>query len=214
MEIIDAQIHLWGSGLPSNDAHWQITSFNAAEAVAKMDEAGVDGAVIYPPTWDPNSVDLARRAVADYPGRFAYVDQLRVEAGNIDEAIQRVDDEPGLIGLRILLRGENKQRLVAGELDGVWAILAAANVPMSLLLDGTFAEIGAVAGRFPALKLTIDHLGGRGGFETARDAAAMTHIPALLALAVHPNIAVKATGLPHYAGEAHPYPIMQGYLAE
>ena len=27
MHIVDAQIHLWGSGLPSNLAHRQVTAF-------------------------------------------------------------------------------------------------------------------------------------------------------------------------------------------
>ena len=71
MQITDAQIHVWGTGLPSNQAHWQVTSFTAAEAIALMDEAGVDAAVIHPPSWDPGSTDLALRAVQDYPGRFA-----------------------------------------------------------------------------------------------------------------------------------------------
>ena len=44
MKIVDAQIHLWESGLPSNMAHRQVTSFTAAEAIAMMDEAGVDAA--------------------------------------------------------------------------------------------------------------------------------------------------------------------------
>ena len=44
MQIVDAQIHLWGSGLPSNKAHRQVTEFTAAEALAMMDAAGVDGA--------------------------------------------------------------------------------------------------------------------------------------------------------------------------
>ena len=33
MRIVDAQIHLWGSGLPSNMAHRQVTSFTTEEAV-------------------------------------------------------------------------------------------------------------------------------------------------------------------------------------
>jgi hypothetical protein len=40
MRIVDAQIHLWGSGLPSNMAHRQITAFTTEEAVALMDERG------------------------------------------------------------------------------------------------------------------------------------------------------------------------------
>ena len=31
MNVVDAQIHLWGSGLPSNAAHWKVTSFSTEE---------------------------------------------------------------------------------------------------------------------------------------------------------------------------------------
>jgi hypothetical protein len=59
MRIVDAQIHLWGSGLPSNMAHRQVTSFTTEEAVGLMDEGGVDAAVIHPPGWDSNSTDCS-----------------------------------------------------------------------------------------------------------------------------------------------------------
>ena len=65
MQIIDAQIHTWGSGLPSNQSHWQVTHFTPAEAIALMDEGGVDGAVIHPPGWDPTSTEMALQAVRD-----------------------------------------------------------------------------------------------------------------------------------------------------
>jgi hypothetical protein len=55
MQIVDAQIHTWGSGLPSNQSHIQVTHFTPEEAIALMDEGGVDAAVIHPPGWDPNS---------------------------------------------------------------------------------------------------------------------------------------------------------------
>src|SRR5256712_3280687 len=71
MRIVDAQIHLWGSGLPSNMAHRQVTSFTTDEALGLMNEAGVDAAVIHPPGWDPNSTEMAFKAVRDFPGRFA-----------------------------------------------------------------------------------------------------------------------------------------------
>ena len=71
MQIVDAQIHTWGSGLPSNQSHIQVTHFTPEEAIALMDEAGVDAAVIHPPGWDPHSTEMALKAVQDYPGRFA-----------------------------------------------------------------------------------------------------------------------------------------------
>ena len=54
MQIVDAQIHTWGQGLPSNQSHWPVTHFTPAEAIRLMDEGDVDAAVIHPPGWDPN----------------------------------------------------------------------------------------------------------------------------------------------------------------
>ena len=39
MQIVDAQIHVWGGGLPSNLAHRQVTAFPTEEAVGLMDGA-------------------------------------------------------------------------------------------------------------------------------------------------------------------------------
>ena len=36
-----------------------------------MDEGGVDDAVIHPPGRDPNSTEMAFKAVRDHPGCFA-----------------------------------------------------------------------------------------------------------------------------------------------
>src|SRR5258708_17149643 len=71
MRIVDAQIHLWGSGLPSNMAHRQVTAFTTEEAARLMDEGGVGAAVIHPPGWDPDSTEMAFKAVRDFLGRFA-----------------------------------------------------------------------------------------------------------------------------------------------
>ena len=51
MMIVDAQIHLWAKGKPS--AHHRQTPHLKEEALAAMDAAGVDRAVIHPVMWDP-----------------------------------------------------------------------------------------------------------------------------------------------------------------
>ena len=81
MQIVDAQIHLWGTGLPSNPSHWQVTSFTPAQAVKLMDEGGVHAAVIHPPSWDPGSIEMAMAAVQDYPGRFAIMGSIDFDTG-------------------------------------------------------------------------------------------------------------------------------------
>ena len=79
MQIIDAQIHLWAAGLPSNPTHCAVTHFTAKEAITLMDEGGIDAAVIHPPDWDPGAAELALKAVRDYPGRFAIMGSLSLD---------------------------------------------------------------------------------------------------------------------------------------
>jgi predicted TIM-barrel fold metal-dependent hydrolase len=215
MQIIDAQIHLWGSGLPSNLSHRQVTHFTAEEAIALMDEGGIDAAVIHPPGWDPDSTALALRAAEDYPGRFAIMGSLPLDRPESRTRIAGWRRQKGMLGLRYtFLSDPARQWLHDGSLDWLWTEAEKAGVPIAMLATDSLARIGEIAGRHPGLRLTIDHLGGRGGTTTLKDAAAMTHIPELLALAKLPNVAVKATGVPHYSSEPYPYPALHSYLRQ
>lgn len=215
MQIVDAQIHVWGSGLPSNQAHWQVTSFPTAEAVALMDEGGIDAAIIHPPSWDPGADDMAFAAVKDYPGRFAIMGTLPVDDPSSAERIATWRDQPGMLGLRYLFLGDAaRNRIADGSLDWLWREAERAGVPIAALATDALSELGKVAERHPGLRITIDHLGGRGGNTTLKDAEAMTHMPELLALARLENVAVKATGAPGYSSEAYPFPAMHEYLKQ
>ena len=215
MQIVDAQIHLWGSGLPSNASHRKITHFTPEEAIALMDEGGVDAAVIHPPGWDPHSTEMAFKAVRDYPGRFAIMGALPLEDPASRTRIAGWRDQPGMLGLRYtFLHDPARQWLADGTLDWLWAAAEKAGVPVALLATDSLAELAGIAERHPGLRLTIDHLGGRGGLTTLKDHAAMTHMPLLLALAKLPNVAVKATGAPGYSAEPYPFPTMQTYLRQ
>jgi predicted TIM-barrel fold metal-dependent hydrolase len=215
MEIIDAQIHLWGTGLPTVPAHRQVTAFTPEEAIVLMDEAGVDAAVIHPPGWDPGSTAMAFKAVQNYPGRFAIIDAVRLDRPESRVRIASWREQPGMLGLRYGFLSDPARRwLHDGTLEWLWTAAEAAGVPISAMATDSLTELGRVAERHPGLRLTIDHLGGRGGLTTLKDAEAMTHMPALLALAKFPNVAVKATGAPGYSSEAYPFPTMHTYLRQ
>ena len=214
MQIVDAQIHLWATGLPNNKAHIQETSFTAKQAVALMDEAGVHAAIIHPPSWDPKSHELALAAVNDYPNRFAIMGTLPLNRAISEKKIPFWKNNV-VLGLRYTLLEEPHRSWIAdGSLDWLWKIAEEEKIPISMLVTDSLIELQNIAERHPELKLTIDHLGGRGGNTTLKDNEAMEHIPNLLKLAKYPNVAVKATGAPGYSGEAYPYPIMQGYLEQ
>jgi len=215
MQIVDAQIHIWGSGLPVNDAHRQVTAFTAQEAIALMDEGGVDAAVINPPSWDPNSLDLAFEAVKDYPGRFAIMGELPLDESVASAQIATWRSQPGMLGLRYIFYHEAEQQLLLDrQLDWLWRGASDANVPVSVLVPYSMPQLGEIANRFPSLRLTIDHLGGMGGFTKNKDAAAMTHFPEMIKLAKYPNIGVKVTGAPGYSSVGYPFTPMHTYLEQ
>src|ERR1051325_1352299 len=202
MRIVDAQIHLWGSGLPSNMSHRQVTSFTTEEAVGLRDEGGVAAAVIHPPGWDPNSTEMALKAVRDYPGRFAILGSFPL-------------DQPGMLGLRYTFLQEPMRGWMAdGTLDWLWAAAERAGVPIAMLATDSLPHIRRIGEGHPGLPLTIDHLGGRGGPTTLKDDAAMEHMPELVKLARHPNVAVKATGAPGYCSGPYPFTSMHKYLRQ
>ena len=215
MQIVDAQIHVWGSGLPSNLAHRQVTAFTTEEAVGLMDEGEVDAAVIHPPGWDPGATAIAFAAVRTYPGRFAIMGALPLDRPESRARVASWRHQPGMLGLRYgFLQEPLRGWLEDGTLDWLWAAAEHAGVPIALLATDSLPAVGRIAERHPGLRLTIDHLGGKGGNTTLKDAAAMTHMPALLALAKYPNVAVKATGVPWYSSEPYPFPAMHPFVRQ
>jgi predicted TIM-barrel fold metal-dependent hydrolase len=156
---------------------------------------------------------MAFAAVRTYPGRFAIMGSLPLDRPDSRARIAAWRDQPGMLGLRYtFLHDPARQRLHDGAFDWLFAEAEKAGVPIATLATDSLDYLGRIAERHPGLRLTIDHMGGRGGLTTLKDAAAMTHIPQLLALAKLPNVAVKATGAPGYSAEAYPFPTMQTYL--
>ena len=176
MQIVDAQIHLWATGLPNNKAHIQETSFTAKQAIALMDEAGVHAAIIHPPSWDPKSHELALAAVNDYPNRFAIMGTLPLNRSISEKEIPSWKNNV-VLGLRYTLLEEPYRSWIAdGSLDWLWKIAEEEKIPISMLVTDSLVELQNIAERHPELRLTIDHLGGRGGNTTLKDNDALEHL--------------------------------------
>jgi predicted TIM-barrel fold metal-dependent hydrolase len=78
MKIIDAQVHIWSKTVvPTFGPHRKVSKFTAEELLKEMDEAGVDAALIHPPSWDPDSNALSVSAAQEYPKRFAVMASFR-----------------------------------------------------------------------------------------------------------------------------------------
>jgi len=209
MMIVDAQIHLWAKGKPSLP-HRQ-TPFLKDEALAAMDAAGVDRAVIHPVMWDPDSNELAVEAAHAHPDRFAIMGWFYLDDAAQRAAIDRWKSRPGMKGLRFYFSDpRSKSWPEDGTLEWLWPEAERLQIPVSLQASTLLPRIGQIAARYPGLKISIDHMGVTPRTQGAE--AAYAHLPQLLALAKSPNIAVKATGQAGYAADAYPYRSMHDGL--
>jgi len=202
MAIVDAQIHLWSKGEPLPPHRSR--PFLVDEAVAGMDAAGIDGAIIHPPYWDPDSNELAIEAVKRFPERFRILGNFPLDVAANRSLVGAWLNRFGMVGLRFYFIPEHMRTWPTdGTIDWLWPAAEQAGVPIALLVDGWFDRLGEIARAYPRLRLTIDHMGARrvpGG-----GAAAFDRLPAVLGLAKYPNVSVKLTGGPFYANDAFPY---------
>ena len=210
MLIVDAQVHIWSSGLPTNPAHRQVTSFTADDLLKEMDEAGVDAAVIHPPGWDPNSNQLAMDAACQHPNRLAILGNFPLDRPESRDLVEGWKRNPGMLGLRFsFLQPHQRDWPFDGTMDWLWPAAARAGISVALMASAFLPLVGEIAGQHPEVKLIVDHLGRQRG---EQDEAGWSGLPDLLALARHPNVAVKATGGPSYSSAPYPYGNIHDYL--
>jgi predicted TIM-barrel fold metal-dependent hydrolase len=212
VKIIDAQVHIWSQTVvPPSGLHRKVSQFTADELLREMDEAGVDAAVIHPPlSWDPNANVLAIEAAKKYPDRFAVLGQFALDNPENRKLIRGWRNQPGMMGLRWPLLSEQHQKwLHDGALEWLWPALEQEGLPIAMMGGLFLTKFRDIAERHPHLKMIVDHCGlNRNG----RDAEAFIHLDELAALAKLPNVAVKATGAPHYSTRDYPFRNIQSGL--
>ena len=202
MQIVDAQIHIWSSGTPSQD-HRAVPVVTAEEMIAGMDEAGVSAAIIHPPGWDPDCDAVAAEAVRRWPERFAILGSFPAGDRSHLPRIATWLEQPGMLGLRWApLHPAARALFESGAMDWIWPEAEQHDVPVALLAGPVLGKFRGIAERHPGLRLIIDHCGL---VRLKQDEAAFEHLDELLALARLPNVAIKATGAPGYSTQGYPY---------
>ena len=85
MEIVDAQVHIWGADTPARP--WpkrgepqRPIPLGKDDLLREMDAAGVDRAIIVPPSWEGDRNDLATEAAIAHPFRFATMGRIDPQA--------------------------------------------------------------------------------------------------------------------------------------
>lgn len=213
MLIVDAQVHIWGGGKPpasAANAHRQIDSFSKDDLLAEMDAAGIDAALLHPPTsWDPNANALSEAAAKAHPDRLAVLGHFALDAPDAGETLATWKQRPGQLGLRFTFAQPNTRAwLTDGTADWLWLAAEQAGVPIAMP-GAHVAMIAELAPRYPQLKLIVDHFGLR---RASPEAEGFSNVDELVSLAKHPNVALKATGAPAYSREAYPFRDIHGVM--
>jgi hypothetical protein len=91
-------VHIWSSGTPI-EPHRPVSAFTKDELVAEIAAAGVDGAVIHPPSWDPTSNAVATGSKAA-PSNSIAMAWLALVSGSFASAIRTNHSRSLLIGMK------------------------------------------------------------------------------------------------------------------
>lgn len=216
MLIVDSQIHIWQHGRMSAH-HRQVETYAMEEALAEMGTAGVDCAVLHPPSSLGEPVNAyAVEAVRRHPDRFCILGHFDPQSPDGERIVATWRERPGMLGFRFTLSQPHQQAWwTDGTLDWFWAACERQDLRVGLLASGPhMAPLARIAERHPGLKLHVDHIGRGGGGKGVLDDAVFADLPAMLALARYPNVGVKLSGAPSYSSHPYPYRNLHGYLRQ
>jgi L-fuconolactonase len=206
MEIIDSQVHVWPPDRPDrplDKSGLDRTPFGYEELIAAMDGAGVDRAILVPPSIDKDRNDYVIEAVTKHPDRFAIMGRVTLKGGGGRDTLAGWKQQPGMLGVRLTFhRDVDRPWLTDGTADWFWDEAEKAGIPVMVHAPERLTVIGEIAARHPELRIIVDHM----GFARATmDDAGAAGADRMIALARHPNVFVKVSALPAFSTAPYPF---------
>jgi predicted TIM-barrel fold metal-dependent hydrolase len=197
--IVDAQVHLWKAETP--DWPWvpgmkpqMPEPFTIEKLVPLMDEAGVDRAVIVPPSWPGDRNDYGLEAAKRYPDRFRVMGRIPLKDPQSAALLPKWKEQPGMLGVRVTFLGGAGGWLTDGTADWFWPAAEKAGLPVMFLTGGRSSEFARIAERHPQLTLIADHMGVVG--DVVKSGKLSDAIEQTASLAKYPNVSVKLSAAP------------------
>ena len=211
--VIDCQVHAYERNRPERP--WAGTLVGPAEVtgddmVAAMDAVGVDGALLVSPfrmyRYDGS---YALQVQAKHPGRFGLIKPFDPQARDVEAQVAAWAEEPGAVGVRLMLTDGFAETGASADHAGVNRILVAArqhDLPVNVLCWGKLPLLGELAARHADTQLVIDHLGLPQPFHPPPPEAPFADLTDVLALAAFENVAIKISGAGTLSRQPFPYP--------
>lgn len=203
--IVDSQVHVWPAhraDRPLLPAGRDRPPYLYETLVSAMDEAGVERAILVPPTYDADRNDYSLEAARRHPGRLAVMGRVSLKEDAGRGVLERWKEQPGMLGVRLTFhRPEDRPWLTDGTADWFWPEAERHGIPVMVHAPDQVAAMRKVAERHPGLTLIYDHMAfGR----DTMDGRTLARVDELLPLAKLPNVCVKVSALP--CNTTQPYP--------
>ena len=206
MLIIDSQVHVWPADRPDRrlgKSGLDRTPFGYDELVAAMDTAGVDRAILVPPSFEGDRNDYVIDGVRKHPDRFAIMGRVALPGRGGRKQLKGWRDQPGMLGVRLTFhRDEDRPWLTDGTADWFWDEAEQNGIPVMVHAPERLSAIAEIAARHSGLRIIVDHMGFA---RETMDGAAMTGADRMVALARLPNVYVKVSAMPCFSTEPYPF---------
>jgi predicted TIM-barrel fold metal-dependent hydrolase len=171
-----------------------------------MDEVGVDGAVLVSPfSMYRYDASYAMEVYAAHPSRFRLVKPIHPIDPRVADTIADWASTKGTVGIRVFLRDTASTDPADPAINRVLAMAGRHSLPVNLACTGRLEQAAQLAARNPNTQVVIDHLGLQQPPAPPAPPQPFAELPMVLALASHPNIAIKISGACTLSHEPFPY---------
>src|SRR5260370_835828 len=176
---------------------------SAERLLGMMDQAGVDAAILVPPSLEGDRNDLCLAAARKFSDRFAVMGRIDFAKPDARAALATWRDQPGMLGLRLTFhRPDTSPQLADGTTDWLRPAAEKHGIPLMVHAPAHLPKLAEIAERHPGLTIIVDHMGF--GRETM-DANALPGAPRVAAPAHAPNLYIKVSALPCFSSEPYPF---------
>ena len=209
MPTIDSQVHCYEHDHPGRPWVNVLTGpshVTGDEMAAAMDDVGVDGALLVSPfAMYRYDASYAITVFAAHPSRFRLIKPVDPNDPAVAETIAEWAGLKGTVGVRIMMRDDVSTDPADPGLNRVLAAGARHGLPVNLMTTGRLQQAAQLASRNPNTQFVIYHQGLAQQQQPPAPPEPWADLPKLLALAAHPNIAVKISGACTLSHEPFPY---------
>jgi predicted TIM-barrel fold metal-dependent hydrolase len=207
MIITDSGLHIWQAPIPERP--WNLAKAHLKDPMSyedlrvRMKEAGVDRAILVPPSFAGAYPEYSLEAAAKYPAQFAVMSPIPLNKPDGRKALEKLVDQPGMLGVRLTFHHDYDESWIRdGTADWFWPVAERMNIPVMMNAPSIHKDVAGVAERHPNLRLILDHMGRQKGMKDEKLGAGLSPT---IELAKYPNVFVKLTSTPSCSSENYPY---------